>query len=225
MKEKSEKTDLTDVKRREIAAQYITSSSVANAKIIQNFNNEFESIGKESGIGLIDLCKELNGTYEKLRDNDFSDIEEMLFYQAQSLQSIFVRMSVEMAQAKLVNQVQVFGQIALKAQNQARQTLSALAAIKNPQSATFVKQQNNAQNMQVVNNQDKSENPKFFENSANELLSESENATLDLRGTQTAGIINTKLETLEPIERSQKWIRRRGFQNERIKAWRALCGD
>ncbi|MGH8646968.1 MAG: hypothetical protein ACREX4_21935 [Gammaproteobacteria bacterium] len=61
-------------------------------------------------------------------------------------------------------------QLALKAQNQCRQTLAALAEIKNPRRTTFIGQQNNATNQQVNNVGGPSETRKNPETRENELL-------------------------------------------------------
>jgi hypothetical protein len=52
-----------------------------------------------------------------------------------------------MATAERLEQIQVYGHLALKAQNQCRATLATLADIKNPQAVAFIK--NTATNQQV----------------------------------------------------------------------------
>jgi hypothetical protein len=80
--------------------------------------------------------------------------------------------------SEYLNQVQIYTKIALKAQSQCRQTLAALAEIKNPKRTTFIK--NQATNQQVNFNENSEKNN---QNSSNELLTGNNYETLDARGT------------------------------------------
>lgn len=78
--------------------------------------------------------------------------------------------------------------------------LLALAELKNPRRATFIKQKNNAINQQI--NSSSQEQVKNFKNSdkfANELLKEPNHEALDFRGTPETGNINSQMEALEPM--------------------------
>jgi hypothetical protein len=85
-------------------------------------------------------------------DNNMADVETMLLAQAYALQSVFWKMMMRADKAEYNKNLQTYFAIGLKAQSQCRTTLEALAEIKNPRHpATFVKQQNIANNQQVNN--------------------------------------------------------------------------
>ncbi|RAP38505.1 hypothetical protein B1207_01055 [Legionella quinlivanii] len=140
---------------------------------------------------------------QKITENNTKEIEQMLFTHAKTLDCVFYDALSQLADCQMINQIEVYANIAFRAQNQSRKALLALAELKNPRRATFIKQQNNAINQQVNNTSQ--EKVKNFENSdkfANELLKEPNYETLDSRGAPEAGSINPKMETLEPIYRS-----------------------
>lgn len=139
---------------------------------------------------------------------DLKHIEATLYSQAIILQDYFYRMMKMAAVSKNSTDIQLFGQLALKAQTQSRATLSALADIKHPKRTTFIKQQNNAINQQVNNNN----LPKISQNLSdfkNELLTEATHETLDTRRTPETITINSGMETLEAINRCQNFNRER----------------
>lgn len=138
---------------------------------------------------------EMNEQFSKLQKGDTTQIEALLMGQAHSLQTIFTRYALKMANSEYLNQLKVNSAVALKAQNQCRQTLVALAEIKNPKRATFIK--NQATNQQINLNAN-AENPEIISaNPANELLSEGSRATLDSRGTTAASAAHSQLATVE----------------------------
>jgi hypothetical protein len=89
---------------------------------------------------------------EHVRQGDLSGIEEMLLSQAAALHSIFVHHATEAAKPiSWLQHQQTHLSLALKAQARAQATLQTLVNMKAPrQAATFVQQQNVAQN-QIVN--------------------------------------------------------------------------
>lgn len=78
--------------------------------------------------------------------------EAMLYGQAATLQAVFTALLRRAANADKIPQFQAAMSMALKAQAQCRATLEALAEIKNPRPATFVRQANIANGPQQVNN-------------------------------------------------------------------------
>lgn len=78
--------------------------------------------------------------------------EAMLYGQAATLQTVFTALLRRAANADKIPQFQSAMSMALKAQAQCRATLEALAEIKNPRAATFVRQANIANGPQQVNN-------------------------------------------------------------------------
>jgi hypothetical protein len=110
----------------------------------------------------------------------------MLLTQAHTLDVIFNALA-QRAGANIGTRkdaAETYLRMALKAQSQCRTTLEALAEIKAPKSATFIKQANIAGQQQVNNGTANAAHEKNITPS-NELLSESTHATLDTRGAST----------------------------------------
>ena len=142
------------------------------------------------------LTKQLKQKIDKVNAGDIQGVECMLAAQAHTLDVVFNKMMIQARSASFIPQLQAYSEIALKAQNQCRQTLAVLAELKNPKRTMFVKQQNLAINQQVNNNA-KPENSKKVEKTANELLIEAkEHETLDIGGTVETIPANPKLETV-----------------------------
>ena len=108
-----------------------------------------------------------------------------------------------LADLNMINQIDVFSNIAFKAQAQCRKTLAVLAELKHPRRTTFIKQQNNAINQQVHNGV--KSKPEKFGKVANELLSEVEHASLDFGGSPETININQTVEAMEPVNRSKNY--------------------
>lgn len=129
--------------------------------------------------------------------------EAMLLTQAHTLDVIFnalaQRAGVNIGNNK--DAAETYLRMALKAQSQCRTTLEALAEIKAPKSATFIKQANIAGQQQVNNGTANAAHEKNIIPS-NELLSESTHATLDTRGTSTPVGINSDVGTVEVQHRA-----------------------
>ena len=89
---------------------------------------------------------------EKLLENgDFSSLENMLLSQTHVLNAVLSNMVGHMAGADTLKKLETYGRLALKAQNQTRQTISTLAEIKGIKKTTFIHQVNQAHNQQVNN--------------------------------------------------------------------------
>lgn len=141
---------------------------------------------------------------QKITESNTKEIEQMLFTHAKTLDYIFYDALSQLSDCQMINQIEVYANIAFRAQNQSRKALLALAELKNPRRATFIKQQNNAINQQI--NSSSQEQVKNFKNSnkfANGLLKEPDHETLDYRGAPETGSTNPKMETLEPVYRSK----------------------
>jgi hypothetical protein len=152
-------------------------------------------------VDLPKLEKTIKDNIAEIKKGNFEPIEAALYSQALILQDYFIRMLTMSSLSPEPNKTQLYGHLALKAQNQCRATLSAIAGIQHPKKTTFIKQQNNAINQQVSNN-----NPnEFSQNSSalkNELLTENNHASLDCRRAETSITLNTKLETMAEINGS-----------------------
>ncbi|MDA8416581.1 MAG: hypothetical protein M0Z78_05875 [Betaproteobacteria bacterium] len=93
----------------------------------------------------------LSSSMKELNNGDMSRCENMLFGQANALQSMFVSLSQRASKQEYLSQFETYLKLALKAQNQCRMTLETLATIKNPP-VVYAKQANIAHGPQQVNN-------------------------------------------------------------------------
>lgn len=161
-------------------------------------------------IAVNELITKLRTQTDAMKGGDMGDIEAMLFNQALTLQTMFTALSRRAANnvGEYTNTVDLYMKLAFKAQAQCRSTLEALAEIKQPRSATFVRQANIANGPQQVNNGNAAQMPDLvrapardiFGNQPNELISD-ERATngnpMDTRSTTTASAGHSSVEALE----------------------------
>ena len=92
----------------------------------------------------------LTAATEKVQRGDLTDLEAMLGAQAITLNAIFTQLARKTSQMTLVDQIDRFTRLALKAQGQCRATVETLALMKNP--PVFARQANIAHGPQQVNN-------------------------------------------------------------------------
>lgn len=109
------------------------------------------------------------------------------------------RMAATSINDKNLHAVESYMRIALKAQAQCARTIEVLSNIKNPP-IVYAKQANIANGHQQINNGvPQVENPHAHaekQNQQNELLSESVNEAMDIRGATTPGEVNQTVETV-----------------------------
>jgi hypothetical protein len=86
-----------------------------------------------------------------LKNGDLTSLENMLLSQTHVLNLIFTQMVSKMGKTEYMDKMEVYGRLALKAQNQTRQTIAALGEIKGIKKTTFIHQVNKAHNQQVNN--------------------------------------------------------------------------
>lgn len=89
---------------------------------------------------------------QAVNGGDLSALEAMLTTQATTLDAMFNHMAIRAAHASHVPTREVFMRTALKAQAQCANTVKILGELKNPRSVAFIRQQNNANGHQQVNN-------------------------------------------------------------------------
>lgn len=146
---------------------------------------------------------------KKITDGNTKEIEQMLYTHAKILDYVFYDALSQLADCSMINQIETYANIAFRAQNQSRKTLLALAELKNPRRATFIKQQNNAINQQVNNSQ-----PTEFKNSgklANELLEVKNEQRMDARATTSSITVDLNMATVE-VSRCKN-SRRKSYQS------------
>lgn len=148
------------------------------------------------------IMDQLATSANKVNDGNLKELEQMLVTQAKTLDYIFYDALKQLADVNMINQIEVFSNIAFRAQSQCRKTLATLAELKHPRRVTFVKQQNNAINQQV-NNGIESE-PENFKNNkkfANELISEVIHEKVDIGGAISASSIDSSSKTVGALNR------------------------
>ena len=112
----------------------------------------FQNFGDWGGALIPTLVgTELEEIAARVSSGDMSTPERMLLSQAMALQSIFTCMAKNASVNSGKNREGML-MLALKAQSQSRNTILALAELKNPRQATFVRQQNVSGGAQQVNN-------------------------------------------------------------------------
>lgn len=172
-------------------SQKLTSPHVSAALTMR----EFDPTLKQQNVN--DLVSVINAEAQRVIGGGMDRAEEMLTVQAHTLDTIFNALAQRAARSMNVGQMQAtdtYMRMALKAQSQCRTTLEALSEIKNPRTATFIKQQNVAGQQQVVNGQTAAHEKNITP--TNELLEDHHGERLDTRAAATPGETNSKLATL-----------------------------
>ena len=186
-----------DVYQETVTESFVNDhSSSACMGISQLYKNVTFNNGETTKVTGLDshvLAKAIKKQEVLLKAGDLTSLENMLLSQSHTLNAIFTMMVTSMGSAKYLANLETYGRIALKAQNQTRQTASTLAEIKGIKKTTFIHQLNKANNQQVNNgageNLNKSSNERVIndvdttskasskgENQQNETLALSENA-------------------------------------------------
>jgi hypothetical protein len=169
-------------------AHVMASPSLNAARLQLAFN-------PNQGLELVACLEEMRKQCADLKKGDTARIEYMLLTQAHSLQAMFTYYANKSASAEYLNHLKIHSTIALKAQNQCRQTLAVLAEMKNPKRAVFIK--NQATNQQV-NLHSKPEIPEInSSNPSNELISGEAHETVDSRGEEETSATNPQMATVE----------------------------
>jgi len=169
------------------------------------------SIGLFPGLNLNECAKQMNSDIQAVNGGNLDTLEGMLTGQATALNAIFNNFAKKAVHADVMPKMEAYLRLALKAQSQCRTTVEAIAEIKYPKSATFIKQANIAGQQQVNNGQadSRSSTPAPAHahekniTSANELLTESSYAALDTRGAGTTIGTNTQVEALAAFHRAK----------------------
>lgn len=187
-KGKSEHRKLAEIK---------LSSNVLNTLTTEAFTKP--ALGEIDFTEAVAVMKEKS---EKIIAGDLSELESTLAAQVISLNAIFTTLAKRATTCNYLNQVEANLRLALKAQAQCARTVEVLAAMKNPP-IVFAKQANIAHGHQQINNNQSPTHAGKTINSSNELLNETDNATLDTRGTLETIKVNQELATVETVDRSK----------------------
>ncbi len=124
-------------------------------------NAQTARIYSQGFIGVTDVSASIaamKDKTEKVQSGDLSGPEAILTAQAVALDTIFNEMARRAALniGQHLSAMDVYMRLGLKAQSQCRATLQTLGELNNPRSVAFIRQQNNANGHQQVNNGDES---------------------------------------------------------------------
>lgn len=102
------------------------------------------------GVSGGDVVRQIRQVTERVKAGDLSDIEAMLVSQAMALQTVFTALTRQAGKQEFIPNLQAVTGLALKTQAACRQTLEALAELKNPRPVVYG--QANIAHQQVVSN-------------------------------------------------------------------------
>lgn len=136
-----------------------------------------------------------------VRSGDMSTMEATLVAQVRTLDVIFTSLAAKAALSATPAQVESCLRLAFKAQSQSRATVEALHEMKHPKLATFIGQQNIAQQQQVNNAAGLPSRAQDFQQTRNELLEADNGKRLDTRAPEAPSRADQSLEAVGKIDR------------------------
>jgi hypothetical protein len=187
-----------DVSRQEFAAKKLVGDLVnSSANAITNLYANTVVGDGISGLDVVEIRNQLIEHSEAMKSGDLQGIEDMLIYQAHVLSHIFNMQVGLAARTEYIENQEIHLRNAFKAQNQTRQTVSTIAELKGVKSTTFIKQQNQAVNQQIINSDSGTEiSSKKTEAKSNKLLEGIPHERLDTRTKSSAVKSNKEMATL-----------------------------
>lgn len=128
-------------------AEVALSSYATNGLTTQAFTDKFGDLDIQEVIGV------MKGRQAQVRSGDLSLLENMLTAQVFTLNALFNKLAQRsgLNMGEHLGAADTYMRLALKAQSQCRSTIEAINEIKNPSSATFVRQANIGNAVQVNN--------------------------------------------------------------------------
>lgn len=159
-----------------------------------------EEPGLASQIDTPGLISALQEQIQTVNSGDLKHAEAMLITQATSLQTLYSRLAERaMAQDSLLAMEPLL-KLALRCQNQSRQTLETLAAVRNPP-LVVARQANIGANVQV-NNGTGAPCAGKNDNEQTQLISEDHGTTMDSSGAAAPIGIDPAMETVGALDRT-----------------------
>ena len=190
----------------EITGKKMMSSTTLNGNVITSLHQKTDfgenDFGEDIKMDFKALTEVMETVSDQVKNGNLSSLEEMLVCQSYSLQHMFMAMATKINGTTNAEHIELLSKLALKAQNQCRATIATLSEMKNPKRATFIKQLNQGNQMQVNNDDSESKNLKKNNISANEQLEHNHGERLDTRATQETIGANQVLETVGEVNRS-----------------------
>lgn len=178
-------------------AEAALSPEMANASTAVDYSKQIFS-----DICLQDCIEVMQEDIKAVNGGNLDKLEGMLTAQAEALNAMFNNLAKRALNATYLPQLDTFTRLAMKAQSQCRTTVEAIAEIKYPKSATFIKQANIAQQQQVNMAKEPAHAREKDITPTNELFTESEHAALDTGRTGAAIGLDTQLEAMGAINRA-----------------------
>lgn len=183
----------------QVATRYMLDPKTLGAMVVDGNSSsvsnqmDFEYARDVIGLGI-----------EEIKKGDLSKLEEMLYSQAVALNMLFANLSRKASIQTNVDVRSAIANLALKSQNQSRNTIQTLINLKQPSQTSFIKQQTNVANghQQINNGVGQSSSEKLL-NEPIELLEVNHGKRLD-RGTKTtAKRVDTEMEALGAVHRGK----------------------
>lgn len=130
-------------------AEVAFSSYATNTLTTQAFSDNFGELDLQECVAV------MTERQAQIRSGNLSALENMLTAQAVTLNALFNKLAQRsgMNMGEHLGAADTYMRLALKAQSQCRSTIEAINEIKNPSSATFVRQANIGNAVQVNNGQ------------------------------------------------------------------------
>lgn len=203
----------TETEQREKIAKLTCGPAFAAFRVINAVDGQ-ETFFKDQ-VDIPTLMNHLRDQAGAVQDGNMTQAEAMLINQATALQSLFVRLVERGMSQTIMQHIEGFMKLALRAQNQCRATLETLATIKNPP-VVFARQANFANGPQQVNNG--TEAPRARENKIEQtqLLENAPNERLDFGKTATAGGNDQAMATMGEVNRTTNRERKTGQCKARL---------
>ena len=188
-----------------VKAKLAIGATIPNASTALDY-----SISLFPDINLNECAKQMNSEIRDVNGGNLDSLEGMLAAQAIALNAIFNNFAKRAAHADMMPKLEAYMRLALKAQSQCRTTVEAIAEIKYPKTATFIRQANIAGQQQVNNNAaaDTQTNTRGRARTknitpTNELLTEAPYAAMDTRGTRAPVSTHPSMETVGALHRAK----------------------
>jgi hypothetical protein len=188
----------------QVATRYMLDPKTLGAMVVDGNSSsvsdqmDFEYAREVIGLGI-----------EEIKKGDLSKLEEILYSQAVALNMLFANLSRKASIQTNVDVRSAIANLALKSQNQSRNTIQTLINLKQPSQTSFIKQQTNvAGGHQQINNGVIPSSPEKLLNEPIELLEVKHGKRLDRGAKATAKRIDTELETLGEVHRSKNTPRK-----------------
>lgn len=115
---------------KKLTSQLLDNSAELTSHVISRLHSNINISENESGINTQAVAEIITHQQKLMRLGHLQGIEEMLLSQIHVLNAIANQMTLRMATTEHMKKLETYGNLALKAQNQLRQTAATLAEFK-----------------------------------------------------------------------------------------------